>query len=160
MRQAVGTTTILKIVLAFTLLFSAFLAVAIVYNKAYKLKNEALSIIEKYEGSAEAFQLIDNYLKNNGYNTTGRCKVGENGRLNSGQGWYFYNDNKLSLKTLYCISHECSNGDCKIGDNNKIYYNIRLFFNFNLPFFGDIFTFSVTGKTKAIQLYAEFQKRV
>ena len=120
MRQAVGTTTILKIVLAFTLLFSAFLAVAIVYNKAYILKNEALSIIEKYEGSPEAFQLIDNYLKNNGYNTTGRCKVGENGRLKSGQGWYFYNDNKLSLKTLYCISHECSNGDCKIGDNNKI----------------------------------------
>jgi len=34
MKQAVGTTTVFKLVLAFTLLFSAFLAVAITYNKA------------------------------------------------------------------------------------------------------------------------------
>lgn len=155
MRQAVGTTTILKMVLAFTLLFSAFLAVAIVYNKAYKLKNEALSILEKYEGSSEAYGLINNYLKNSGYNTMDYCKDDETGISSLDRDSITHASE--GNKSYYCISYECSNGNCRIGNNNKIYYNFRLFFKFNLPFFGDIFTFSVTGKTKGIKLYSELQ---
>ena len=45
MREATGATTTMKMALAFTILFAAFLAIAITYNRAFKLKNEALSIL-------------------------------------------------------------------------------------------------------------------
>ena len=50
MRESIGTQTIFKAVLIFTFLFSGFIAVAITYNKAYKIKNEVINILEKYEG--------------------------------------------------------------------------------------------------------------
>ena len=53
MRETIGNTFIIKLVIVFTLLFSAFLALAISYNKVFRMKNEVLSIIEKYEGINE-----------------------------------------------------------------------------------------------------------
>ena len=50
MRESVGSTWLFGIVLAFTLIFSGFLVLALSYSKAYKLKNEVTSMIEKYEG--------------------------------------------------------------------------------------------------------------
>ena len=74
MKQATTTSTMFKAILAFTILFAAFLAIAIVYNKAYKMKNEIISIAEKYEGfNPTAVRIVNNYLKNNGYRTTGNC---------------------------------------------------------------------------------------
>ena len=49
MRETIGNTFIIKLVIVFTLLFSAFLALAISYNKVFRMKNEVLSIIEKYD---------------------------------------------------------------------------------------------------------------
>ena len=67
MRQAIGSTWILQLVIVFILIFVAFLALSINYTKAYKIKNELLSIIEKYEGvnSGEngSISIINNYLK-------------------------------------------------------------------------------------------------
>ena len=80
MREAIGTETIFKAVIIFTLIFAAFLAVAITYNKAYRMKNQAMYILEKYEGiNDNSLRIINNYLKNNGYKTTGNCESGEYG---------------------------------------------------------------------------------
>ena len=48
MKNAVTTSEIFKYILLFTFLFAAFLALAITYNRVFKIKNEAISILEKY----------------------------------------------------------------------------------------------------------------
>lgn len=157
MKQSMMTSTIFKVVLVFTLLFSAFLALAITYNKIYKLKNETLLIMEKYEGlSNKSVQIINNYLKNTGYNTRGKCESGEYGvsDLNNSK----IESVRTNEKYYYCISYSCSKIGCKINDNNSIFYNIKLFYKFNLPFLGEIFTFNITGQTKDIKLYSDNQK--
>ena len=158
MRQATGTTTTMKMALAFTLLFAAFLAIAITYNKAFKLKNETLTILEKYEGASDnSINIINNFLKNNGYNGKGKCKSGEYGitSLDNTTIESVSNNNK---DYYYCLSYYCSNNTCKISNNNQIYYRVKIFFKFNLPFLGDITTFSVDGETKPIKLFSESQK--
>ena len=156
MREATGTTTSMKMAFAFTILFAAFLAIAITYNKAFKLKNEALSILEKYEGVTEkSLGIINNYLKNNGYRTKGGCTSDEFGVDSLDVSSYEKPAN--GKKYYYCISYYC-NSNCKINGDNKIYYKFRLFFKFNLPFLGELTTYNINGETKPIKLYNGSQK--
>ena len=41
--------------------------------------------------------------------------------------------------------------------DNKVFYNIKLFSKFNVPFLGDIFTFKITGRTKGVKYYSTDQ---
>ena len=146
MRQAIGSTWILQLVIVFILIFVAFLALSINYTKAYKIKNELLSIIEKYEGvnSGEngSISIINNYLRYNSYGTKGTCE-------NEGFGATSLDSNTLveadeKTKYYYCVK--------KVNTSNLTFedrasYEIETFFKFNLPLLGDIFTFRVTGKT-------------
>lgn len=157
MKITTTTTTLFKMVLVFTLLFSAFLALTITYNRVFKLKNESISILEKYEGTTNAVGIINNYLKNSGYTTKGRCD-------SDGFGVNDY-DNSTPQKVrdgetyYYCFNYHCDKPACNIGDkDNKIYYEIKLFYNFNIPILGDFATFKITGETKAVKLYSESQK--
>ena len=77
MREAIGTQTVFKTILIFTFLFSGFIAVAITYNKAYKIKNEVINILEKYEGvNSQSLTIINNYLDNSGYLSKNTCEDG------------------------------------------------------------------------------------
>ena len=149
MRQATGTTTLFQIVIGFTLLFAAFLSVAITYNRVFRLKNETLGIIERYEGiSDKSLGIINNYLKNSGYTTKRNCEKDEFGVDNLDRNVYEKVDNE-NKKYYYCLSDYTqtnANGD-------QIFYKIKLFFNFNLPFIGDLVTFKITGETKGIKLW-------
>lgn len=150
MRAAIGTQTIFKAILIFTLIFVAFITVAVNYNKAYKLKNETISIIEKYEGidsKGQTIGIINNYLRNNGYSSKGKCDVDSKeygiADLNSNR---FENTDK---NYYYCISTEKK--------DNKVFYNIKMFSKFDVPFLGDIFTFRITGRTKGVKYYSTSQ---
>ncbi len=151
MRAAIGTQTIFKAILIFTLIFVAFITVAINYNKAYKLKNETINIFEKYEGinlqNNKTINIVNNYLRNNGYNSQGNCDIN-----NKEYGIADLNSTKLdnsNQKYYYCISSE------KI--DNKVFYNIKIFSKFNIPFLGDIFTFRITGRTKGVKYFNKNQ---
>ena len=146
MRQSVGTTTLFQIVLAFTLLFSAFLAVAITYNKVFKLKNETIAIIEKYEGiSSTSLEIINNYLKNNGHDTKGHCPEGSYGVTDlDSEALELTNSSK---KYRYCISYE------KNTFKNCTYiFKIRVFYDFNLPLLGRVRKFNVNGQTNELNI--------
>lgn len=166
MKETVGLTTMYKIVLTFTFLFAAFLTLAITYNRVYKLKNETISIIEKYEGIYKntsknpSLKIINNYLKNNGYDTMNTCETGEYGVVSLDE--TSYEPAQSGKKYYYCLSYNCypsTNCPNNIDDNNtEIFYQVRLFFKFNLPFLGDLFTFNITGDTKAIKYYNTDQK--
>ena len=164
MKSTVTTSETFKYILIFTFLFAAFLALAITYNRVYKLKNESISIFEKYEGvTSKSLNVVNNYLKNNGYNTKGKCNKEEYGvsDLNTNNYKKVTNENE---NFYYCLSYKCKTGNCKIIDKdkapngNQIYYNIKLFYKFNLPFVGEIFTFTINGETKGIKYYDTKQR--
>ena len=162
MRETVGTTIMFKIVLGFTLLFAAFLAVAVTYNKVFRLKNETLSILEKYEGiNDNSFRIINNYLSNSGYDIKGKCDEGEYGISDLNTNNYELADSNKDY--YYCLSYYCQGNSCKINDEsqpngNLIYYSVKIFFKFNIPLIGELATFNITGDTKGIKLYRESQK--
>ena len=158
MRQAVGSTWIFGIVLAFTLIFSGFLVLALSYSKAYKLKNEMTSIIEKYEGITKtdkknnlgSIQIMNDYLKNSGYKAKGHCYLSEyTGKV---YGVDNLSDNYLTEVTeanqsnnfYYCVSYNSDKKSC------TTLFTITVFYDFNLPVLGDIRQYSVTGQTNEI----------
>ncbi len=150
MRQTIGNTFIINLVITFTLLFSAFLALAITYNKIFKMKNEVISIIEKYEGmNSKSNTIINNYFDYIGYKTTFYCPK------------ELYEDNNY----VYGIT---SDGNIETAEQSKKYkmcfykvrtdnenikkytYNIVVFYKFDIPVLGELTTFNITGETKTI----------
>jgi len=162
MKQSMSTTSIFQLVLGFTLLFTAFLAVAITYNRVIRLKNETIAIIERYEGvSNKSISIINNYLKEGGYNILDNCEDGEYGVYDLTKDSYELS--QPNKKYYYCLYYFCEADSCKINDpktpnGNHIYYKIKLFFKFNIPFIGELMTFKINGDTKGIKLYQESQK--
>ena len=146
MREAIGGTWLTQLVIVIMFIFVAFLALSINYSKAFRVKNEVLSIIEKKEGITQ-INNANKFLANNGYNTVGKCEVGSYGFLiNNVTATLIDNSNKNN-KYNYCISKTKS-----ITTNfpNRSYYKVKLFFKFNLPIVGDVYTFKVDGETKDI----------
>ena len=152
MRQTTGGTWITQLVIIFMFLFVAFLALSINYSKAYRVKNQTLSIIEKKQGiNANTVRYINSYLRSSGYNMKGYC--GKN--VKNMYGVTSLDDSKASqlveakkgTKYYYCLyKNDASSQNFK----RKANYGVILFFKFNLPVMGEIYTFSVDGETKDI----------
>jgi len=167
MRRAVGSTWIFSLVITFTLIFTGFLSLALNYSKTYKLKNELTLMIEKYQGLTlsdssknktsklkGSINIMNMYLINNGYVAKGVCKITlqdeENGKKTYGIADLTTNNYELvnlgsKKEYYYCVTIERANKD-----SCTHIFNVRLFFNFNLPVFGRIRQFSVEGKTNEI----------
>lgn len=146
MRQAIGTTWIMQLVIIFMLIFVAFLALTINYTKAFKIKNELISIIERNEGIKETADgsvgLINNYLLYNNYTVQGSCEVGEYGGKD-------LNINTISEviageKYSYCVKKISTSTPTT---PKRARYEVRIFFRFSLPIIGDLITFPVEGTT-------------
>ena len=146
MRQAIGSTWILQLVILFMLIFVGFLALSINYTKAFKIKNEMLSIIEKYEGvmsgENKSVSLINNYLRYYHYQAKGNCPTDTYGAVS-------LDDASLvrassGVKYYYCVK-KINTSDSSF--RNRARYEIDTFFQFNLPIIGNLFTFHVSGST-------------
>lgn len=151
MRESIGTAWIYGLVLTFVLLFTMFLTLIINYSGVFMYKNDVVEIMEKYEGYTETSRsLIDNYLSNSGYKTTGTCPEG------------YYGATKLDGKTgemeasnaYYCIlvSYD-SDGSTQVNGSSvgSGTLDILLFYKFNLPVLGDLMTFDIPGQTNIIK---------
>lgn len=150
MRESTGSTFIFGLVIAFTLIFAGFLVLALSYSKAFKLKNEVTSMIEKYEGitikdkryNMGSVEIINNYLTASGYRTKGHCEEGEFGSLS-------LEDHTL-VETIqdeeyyYCIKIKTNNDTC------KSLFTVTIFYDFNLPVFGQLREYSIAGQTNEI----------
>lgn len=147
MREAIGGTWLTQLVILFMLIFVAFLALSLNYTKAFKIKNELLTIIEKREGLTQgdngSIAIINNYLKANNYGVTKACEVGSYGvaDLNNNVAELVANRSK---KYHYCVTKIKSPSS---NNEGKVYYNVNIFFYFNLPVLGDVFKFDVNGST-------------
>ena len=149
MKEAIGGTWITQLVIIFIFLFTAFLSLSLNYSKAFRVKNEVLSFVEKNEGiTTTSIERINNFLNYTAYRTKGKCEKGTYGvkDLNNSSITKVTDSNK-NTQYFYCI------GKVKSGTTNfkdRAYYKVRLFFKFNLPVVGDLFTFTIDGQTKDV----------
>ena len=143
MREAIGGTWIYQLVIIFMLIFVAFLALTMNYTKAFKIKNDLLSIVEKYEGfSKKSIPIINNYLSSSGYTTSGSCLEGEMGSKDLKSD--VLEEVKPGEKYFYCVSKTSTGTETRI---RRARYKIRVFFRFDLPVVGNLYTFQVDGTT-------------
>lgn len=143
MREAIGGTWVYQLVIIFMLIFVAFLALTMNYTRAFKIKNDMLSIVEKYEGvSSKSITILNNYLLSSGYTMTSSCRAGEYGSQD-------LNSNVLKpaadgQKYYYCVAKISSSTEAK---ERRARYIVRIFFQFDLPVIGHLYTFEVEGNT-------------
>lgn len=148
MREAIGGTWLTQLIIIFMLLFVAFLALSLNYTKAFKVKNELLTIIEKYEGVTNnqngTIAVMNNYLKANNYGTTKNCPVGDGSYGVPSLDSTVIKEAQKGQKYYYCVKKIKSPNK---NHPDKVYYRVNIFFYFNLPVIGDIFKFDVSGTT-------------
>lgn len=162
MRESVGSTWIFLIAITFTIIFAGFLVVALSYSRTYKEKNELTSIIEKYEGLTTkttygknidgSINVMNTYLRNNNYNRKGFCQKVDSvyeatDTVNKMYGFDIDGTPEIAQDDKrydYCVLAMTNNETC-----NTI-FRVTVFFDFNLPIFGDLVKFRVSGQTNDI----------
>ena len=144
MREAFGGAFTIKLTLIFLAIYIAFIAVALNYAKAFRVKNKIIDIIEQNEG-------IDSY------NDTKEGSV--IGDINSYLNTVSYYVNLANIKNNntenincydrgYCI--EETTAPVTDGITSK-YYKVTTYININFPFFKLNFNIPITGETRKIE---------
>ena len=144
MRDAVGGTFMIYVLIIFLSVYIVFVAVAFNYARAFRVKNKVLDIIEQNEG-------IDN--------TEWTDQSGVIGKINTylGQMSYYVDLNKISnnnndnlhcYKKGYCIEEYSLNSTDEI---NSVYYKVTTYVKIDLQVFRLNFTIPITGETRKIE---------
>lgn len=144
MREAFGGAFTIKLMLIFLAIYIAFIAVALNYAKAFRVKNKIIDIIEQNEG-------IDSYI-----DTKEGSVIGD---INSYLNTVSYYVNLANIKNNntenincydrgYCI--EETSGTTTDGVTSK-YYKVTTYININFPFFKLNFNIPITGETRKIE---------
>ena len=144
MREVTGSTWTFQMIILFILIFAAFLALVLNYSKAYNIKNRMLTVLEKYEGfTTDSTKVINNYNIQKGYNTKGTCPSDEAwiGAIDL-DGTYEVSQNGENY--YYCFIERSVN----INSVAYVYYDVIVFYRFNLPVLGDLFLYRIKGETK------------
>ena len=130
MRDAVGGSILLNIVIIFLSLVIVFFAGIMAYSKAYKVKNRIIEIIEREKGyNTAAIRSIESDLRLYGYrnSTSRRC---DSGNLNTST-------------FFYCVYER---GNVLRGTT----YEVVTYVQFDFPIIGDWLVFPVKGQTKVL----------
>ena len=155
MRHTISGTWIFMLVIIFTLIFAAYIALTINYSRSFKVKNEVLSFIEKNEGFTDnGVKLINNYLTQSGYKVLGTCKLKADAVVYGAKTI----DPEANVKTAFEVAeggkkyYYCFTKYTNYHSyfKTRAYYKITLFFHFDLPVLGDLYTFDVDGQTSEI----------
>lgn len=134
MRDAVGGSLLLNLVVFFTSIVILFFVGIIAYSKAYKIKNRIIEVIEKHENYNDVVMLeLDEDLKKAGYIISTKEKVNEKCGV----------DNLNNSEYFYCVyEYETLNGSKS--------YKVVTYTRFEFPLIGDILTIPVKGETKVL----------
>lgn len=147
MRDAVGGTFMIKLILVFLAVYIIFMGVALNYAKAFRVKNRVMDIIEQNEGMEESdFK-----------NLSGTNNVGVTGKINE----YL---NEVSYNVILSDKNKENRGTCfdkgfciDITEKENLsgvistYYKVTTFVKIEFPFFNLSFTIPITGETRKIE---------
>lgn len=150
MREALGSYYALIVVFGFIIIISGFLAFTTNYNKAFKMKNRIITILEKYNNdpnNSNAQKEIKAYASSIGYSaskkyTTSGCDGVEYTLDSNNTGWCFK------------VHKEEPTIPGKKGNTEYTsrYVDIKTFVSIDVPILNNIFPnlklFTVTGSTR------------
>lgn len=158
MREAIGNTFIVNLLLVFIAVLSALLIGSIAYSKAYKVKNRIVFTIEKY-GAWEIYDRnggnnivrneIETALKDVGYHlrlvSSAKDCPDRAGKTGVGTRRRVYGGNVPNETTYdYCVwEYTLENGKGR-------YYGVTTFMHFNIPLIGSYLQFPVYGETRPL----------
>ena len=132
------------LVVTFIFLFTGFIILTINYSKTIRVKNELVNIVEKYEGiNGTSIQLINNFLNVNGYLAKGYCTKEQEPGIYGALTLANTSDASLepanpNRKYYYCIKKYKGTG-------TTFYYQIGVFYQFNVPILNVTSGFTVKG---------------
>ena len=148
MRDSVGGTFMIYLILIFLAIYIAFVAVAFNYARAFRVKNKVIDIIEQNEGmydsdfdnlsgtnSVGVAGQINEYLRSVSYDVN----LSEGNKKNRG----------ICFDRGYCIDEIDSYSD--IDGVEAKYYKVTTFVRLELPFLNLGFTIPVKGETRKIE---------
>ena len=138
MREAVGGSMLLYLVVIFTSIVILFFVGIISYSKVYKVKNRIIEIIEREEKYETNLQTeIDEELKRIGYRTT--SVSGDMCQNHSNRGTC---SNLNTSGYGFCV--------CEHVEGNGKTYEVITYVHFDFPVLGDVISFPVHGETKVL----------
>lgn len=150
MRDAIGGAMTLQIIVIFMIIINCYLAFSVNYTKAFRVKNEIRSIIEKNEGlTCSAGEQINELMLKNKYKMNSRFErwCANNGyqvaTLDAGSFCYKYHKVDVTGN---------SSGNSKY---KGAYYTVATFVNMDIPLLNNILPFAgnlflVKGETALI----------
>lgn len=155
MKESIGGFSLFNIVIVFVLIFAGYISLSINYSKAYNVKNEIVNIIRNQGGvcTSDSPSYTDNcynfteqivdYFKEANYRTTGNCKNNWVGYSRDGRYLGINADN-----AAFCVNAIKANSNSELP--NALYYQIKVFYQLDLPIISSIFEFSILGETSRI----------
>lgn len=152
MKEAVGGISLFNIVIVFVLLFAGYISLSINYSKAYNVKNEIINIIKNQGGVCTSSspssnnncynfaEQITDYFREANYRNTGTCE----------DGWVGYNREGLIdyNNASFCVRAVRANSNSELP--NALYYQIKVFYQLDLPIINSFFEFAIYGETGRI----------
>ena len=151
MREAVGSYFLTTIFIIFVVLFTGYMCLSINMNKAYKVKNEIINIIQKNNGLDEnSLVQIQDFMTRVGYRTTGNCNSPESYEYAFGISGSSANSNKPVFCAKQMITEYEQQAFSKVQFPKAAYYQVKVFFAVDLPVVRNFFTFGLKGSTKKL----------
>lgn len=136
MKDAIGGSVNIMFIAIFLLVVSGYLAFSVSYNKAFRVKNKIITILEqsgKFKGKAE--EDIKKYIQETGYNTSK-----SNDKLGASCGGAGYSVKWVDTSTT-----------SELNDNPRGYYRVTTEVTLDIPIINKIMTFipvfQVSGDT-------------
>lgn len=151
MKESIGGVSLFNIVIVFVLLFAGYISLSINYSKAYNVKNEILNIIKNQGGVCTSSnrdsnncylfaEQITDYFNEANYRSTGTCDDGWVGYDREGQ---INNRN-----SAFCVRGIRANSNSELP--NALYYQVKVFYQLDLPLISSIVEFSIYGETSRV----------
>lgn len=153
MKEAIGGTWLFQIVIVFILMFAGYMCLSINHSKAFSIKSEIVESLSRHGGVDQ--EEIRDILSKASYRTRGSCE-----RLNSKEKldckgndqsncWVGYTrdgGHAEGNNATFCIRKvDVSSGSYELPP--MYYYQVRVFYQLDLPIFNSIFSFNVKGDT-------------
>lgn len=151
MRDSIGGTFLITILMVFIVLFVSFTAIIVNVTKTFRVKNGIVNIIEQHSGANNsnlngeggALQLVDEYLANVRYDASSISGAEASCTNNGAETFTILNDSNLqSFQTR---------GYCLQAIEGGKYFKVTVYVYIHLPFFDLDFTIPVSGETKSYQ---------
>ena len=155
MKESIGVLSLTNIVILFILVFTGYLCIMLNQTKAYNVKNEIITIIQKHNGLGDdALTEIKEYMDKVGYRSTGRCDTVDNndGSITSKaiqtSGELTDSDKGMICITTHSINYNLNDPTGQFP--NAAYYDVKVFFALDMPIINSVFKFNLRGNTKIV----------